>query len=467
MERGTSETGIYEGKLTKMHPALDFQDGTAWVLVPLSMHTLDGIESKPWIINSKKEKFVYDQNELKKKGFQLIEGCLISESRWSYVDSIKPWLEGKAHADIRAIYGLIKERYERFLHYSDKRLYTFFPLWNIGTYFFPLFNAYPIVFLVGVSESGKSKTMEISRGIAFNAILTPNISDAGLFRYIQATRGTLLLDEKEDLGISKYDSNTMSLLLGSFKKGNDVIRIKNAKEGDFSLARFELYSPKMFANIKGLKEEALKNRCISIVLTPARHSNQAKIEVPIDSKRFREIRNLLYVYLMDHWQDVLASKKAVKKQDIGLYGYSLQLWLPILTIARLVGKNEFEEMKELALEKVELGKEDRFAESNLHRLFITIKHLIKDRTEAVEVCGKEMFYSFDSIYRKFIGELGYADMQSVPRYYSKQSVGRMLVSLDIGRYGQIAIEGKIIRGRWLSEDYVNNTQARFGFPVHT
>jgi len=77
---------------------------------------------------------------------------------------------------------------------QDEKLYDFLTLWNIGTYFFPLFNSYPYVYVGGIKDSGKTKLLTLCSCIAFNSIFSGNMSQAVLYRLIQDARCCLFID---------------------------------------------------------------------------------------------------------------------------------------------------------------------------------------------------------------------------------------------------------------------------------
>jgi hypothetical protein len=379
-------------------------------------------------------------------------------NRWNYKDSLKIWLEGGIDVDPKELFVSIKDRYEYYLDYVEPRIYTFNALWVIGTYFFPLFNAYPIVFLNGGSGSGKSKTIDVTEQLAFNAINTANISDASIYRIIQGTRATLLLDENERIADSEEAKTLINLVLAGFKKGAKVIRLEPDKRNKFIPTKFEVHCPKMIANIKGIYEEALKNRCISFVMTPAQ-SDKTNNYPTGEEAHWQPIRNNLYVFTMNHWWEIRETKKQILDLKLGLNGYAFMMWEPILTMAkyldRFVGDEPLKEMISLATEKTSERKAE-LMENYDRQLLRTINDMFTGGVMG-EVRGNSKFLSSNLIFENFKNTLGF-ESDKIPNWFTPQRVGRMVHSLDVGK----SRTEHNVRGYWIDGDRLKTVLNRFG-----
>lgn len=454
------EVKIFEGDITGFHPALDFKLGQAYVTVPLPTQTPNGVQVKLWVISSEKETYILSEEELAERKLYAIVKDTFIQPRWSR-ESINAWRSSDVDFTLRAVFRDLRKRYKVYLDYADHRLYTLMPLWIIGTYFFPLFDGYPIIYLNGVSGSGKTKTGELAAAVSFNALLSTNISDAGFFRMVHLARATLILDENEKISDIKDGSSQMNLLLGSYKPGAEVLRIKKTKDGNFEPEGFQIYAPKMISNIRGLREPALLNRSIKLTLTPSQ-GPQAKREFNSRSRKILELRDQLYVYMMNHWGDIVKAKKELKNMDLGLSGYDRLNWLPILTLAKLLGDDVFQEMLKMAQEK---SKENRMScqdNDNLCKVYYIVRKVFSEKILAYD--GEKKFLPFDNIYNRFVLDLGYKlGIDKIPPWYSRQTVGRMIEQLDIGTYDRVPDEGKVIRGRWVTKESLERVKERFGF----
>jgi hypothetical protein len=243
----------------------------------------------------------------------------------------------------------IKQQLERHLEFSDQRNHTFFALWVAGTYCFPLFNTYPYVHLTGLMQSGKTKLLSLCSNLSFNAFQTANITPACLFRLIEESRSTLFIDEAETLSDRKNSEEIRSILLSGYKKGELAFRAQKSLNGDFEPRGYEVYSPKMIANIEGL-EAVLSSRCITIHMQRGTNETIINREIDVDDNVWQEIRDDIYPFIMVNWKEI--RKQYFEFQnDTGLTGRELELWKPILCLAKLFADDVFKEMKAFAVEK--------------------------------------------------------------------------------------------------------------------
>ncbi len=457
------EVRVVEGELTKIHPALDFANGLAIVAVPLQTEINENgskeTSFKYWLITSKREKFLLSNEELLSRGLFKSSNCYLKEGRWSY-SSIEKWLRGEDYpSHPRKIFRIIKRKYEQYLDYPDPRMYSYMALWVMGTYFFPLFDAYPIPLLNGPSGSGKSKTIDVTERVAFNAINTANISDASIYRVVECSRGTILLDELEKAANTKEEGILLGLLRAGFKKGAKVIRSDKGKDQRIMPRHYEVYSPKMIANIYGINEEALKNRCILFNMSPSRGDKANNYPREEDSV-WQRIRDELYKFTLGCYEDVKEAKGRMQRKDFGLRGYYFLMWQPIFALAYLIDDVLLEEMVGLAKEKTE----DRIAEVDElfdRKLLSTIKEMYEDGRFALRKFEDRQFISSQSIYSTFMERLGYEETNR-PNWFVPRFVGKLVSSLNIGKGKQENINGKPTRGYWIHKGKLLNILQRYG-----
>lgn len=477
MKTKVDDAKIIEDEILPIHPALDFTTDLAIITVPLPTQLLTSnkddsvsmtVEQKYWVVTDKKEVFRFKDEELLDRGFYPTGICYVMSNRWNYKDSLKLWRQGEKDADLGEIFFRIKEKYEHYLDYVDNRIYTFNAIWVIGTYLFPLFNAYPIVFLNGGSGSGKSKTIDVTEQLAFNAMNTANISDASIYRVIQGTRATLLLDENEKIADPQQAQTLINLVLAGFKKGAKVIRLEKGKTQDFVPTKFEVHCPKMIANIRGMHEEALKNRCIPFIMTPtqAEKSNNYPTGEEAD---WQDIRNSLYIFTMNHWREIREAKKEVKASEFKLNGYAFMMWHPILTIAtylkKLIGDEPLKEVSALAADKFAERKAD-LMESIDRQLLLVIKNMVDLKLEVEPDCKdiflpvtdtKDVFLSIADIRENLRERLDF-DKEKPPAWFTPQMIGRKVNSLDVGDKRT----ANNVRGYRINKDRLNTVINRFG-----
>lgn len=183
------------------------------------------------------------------------------------------WTEnlGKKN-ELKETYFSIIEILKEFIDTKEEN-YKIIALWIIGTYFHNEFETYPYLFINAMRGSGKTRLLKLIEALSWEGDLQASLTDAVLFR----TKGTLLLDEFENIG-NKEKNSLRELLNTAYKKGGKVKRMRKVKgkqevgeDGKLKIVEsqeveeFKTFRPIVMANISGM-EEVLADRCISIIL---------------------------------------------------------------------------------------------------------------------------------------------------------------------------------------------------------
>jgi hypothetical protein len=339
----------------KIHPAIDVVGERAYVGVylPCVIQRKNGDgevensnEELPFFITSLREKILCRKEMLSKLKLKLAYRPP-SLKRWS-LEGIAAFINGY-NVDPAEVYIAAKTAWQEYIDSDEEGFYDFMALWTIGTYFHIVFNAYPYVYLGGTKRSGKTKALTLASCLAFNAISSANISTSSVFRLIQSGRCTLLIDEIEQLANPERRQDFRSLLLSGYKKGGPVYRTeKNSRERHVPEA-FEVYSPKMLANIRGL-EDVLEDRCITFIMKRSLDRKIINREIDLNSPVWQEIRDKLYVLFLSYWREISELYEAFSvgsacsvgsepDSDMNfLSARELELWKPILVLAQFFQK---------------------------------------------------------------------------------------------------------------------------------
>jgi hypothetical protein len=209
---------------------------------------------------------------------------------------------------------------------------------TLNTWTFNVFDTVPYLLLESALPGcGKSTVLRLLNSVACRSRKATSLSEAVMFRLIDAEGPTLLLDEAETLdGRSERSETLRAVAHEGYKKGGQVPRC----DGDEHEVRwFNVYGPKVFAAIGGLSG-ALLDRCIVI------HMEKAPIGSVRKTTRLKP--------LCRDGQRLVAQLEAYAVQFTdaleGLYeaepdpGYwplitdrESELWGPLLIHARLAG----------------------------------------------------------------------------------------------------------------------------------
>lgn len=266
--------------------------------------------------------------------------------------------------------------YEKFLVFNNPVWYDIHALWDIGTYFFELFNNFPIFELRGVSGTAKSKVMKVSRFFTLNpSQIMINPSEASLFRLTHSNRPTKYIDECEKLFLfingAWQSSPIVELINGSYTKGSAVARLERFGN-DFKIIFYQCYSPTMLGSIAGLRD-ATETRAITHIMTKAPDKDSRGQIEPEDFEEeqvYQDIRNQLYIFALENWKKIEETYKTIeinslKKRD-------LQLWKPILSIAKTISEELYQKVLKFAEKVSEQRKQDFITEGSTHYKILSL-----------------------------------------------------------------------------------------------
>lgn len=255
-----------------------------------------------------------------------------NDTRWQ-VSDLKKWVEETSSTDPKLVYELLDKTCRKFLEFANEQEYIKFNLWNIGTYFYELFDCYPYNDFTGLKGSGKSKCIGFQKLVCYNAVSSADISSSATFRLIEGLGCTLLLDETEQFKNQRNDKaqEVRTLLLQGFLKDQWAIRNESTKNKSFIPTQFNIYSPKSLAHINGL-DDILEDRCIANINKRALNVEVKNSWANQHDKDTEQIRNLCYRLYLDYSEEILSLKEESEKLLL-VNGRERLLWTPIITLA--------------------------------------------------------------------------------------------------------------------------------------
>ena len=324
-----------------VHPALGTVNGTAFIGVwyPCKVSTVKktAIKDLLFLITSDRRKILANDKVLNGMGWRLQYKPSRFKNRWT-LDIVEAYLNG-ANVDAANVFDAIVKTWQTYIEFADVNDYVYHALWDIGTYFHILFNAYPYAYHGGTTATGKSKALMISGGLAFNAILSNNMSTSAIFRLIQNARSTLLLDETERLSTTRMDPRVQefrSILLSGYKRGGQAVyRVEKDKDTESqNIMPFEVYGPKRLANIHGL-EDIVGNRCKSTIHRRSINDCITKIDPAVEKEEWAKLRGQLSILFLQYWKEVKQIYDTLDPSELeGLDGREFELWRPIIALAK-------------------------------------------------------------------------------------------------------------------------------------
>jgi hypothetical protein len=289
-------------------------------------------------------------------------------SRWS-LSSRSAWLDGFTPS-VEDIFRHLCEQFAHFLEFPKEDavgITATLALWTMLTYAYPAWSAVPYLSVGGPLGSGKSRVFEVLSRLVYNPMYSSNLTAPCLFRTLDSQGGTLLLDEAERLNDRTPDAGEIrSILLSGYKRGSRAHRME--REGDdFRPISFDVYGPKAIAGISGLPA-ALASRCIRIMMfRVAKDSPIPKRSVDANEKAWTELRGGLHALALARGASFVGLARWQPECD-GLNGRDLEVWQPILAMAKFVedagADGLLEIMKEYALKSAQTTNDDIVPESD-------------------------------------------------------------------------------------------------------
>lgn len=257
---------------------------------------------------------------------------------WSY-ECMAAHIRGDAPAvEPHAVYDAVHGLFYRYLYHPNDDDYVIDVLWTIGTYFHQIFDAYPYLNIHGQKGSGKTTVLVLLGHLAFNAYHVTNVSEASLFRWIEAAAPTMLIDEQEGLtsrqAAREQKADLMGILKSGYQKGPVVTR---QDTNDPSIMRqFRIYCPKAIASVELLEDILGDRSLLTYMHKPADDLFSTGRLIPRNRMReedFGPARDQLYLLLMQHAPSVAAIAPQVRMTYAGRFG---ELALPLFTVAALI-----------------------------------------------------------------------------------------------------------------------------------
>jgi putative DNA primase/helicase len=203
-------------------------------------------------------------------------------------------------------------------------------LWVLHAWTFDAGEISPFMVLVSPTKRcGKTSVLILLYYLTPKSELASNISPTAIFRYIEETRPTLLIDEADSF--AKDNEELRGILnSGHTKAAANVLRNIEVN-GEHKPRRFSTWAPKAIATIRGLAD-TLEDRAIRLVLQ--RKAPCAKVERlrRRDNEWFAALRNQAARWAADNFDRLVDPDPKVPE---ALNDRAADNWRPLLAIADL------------------------------------------------------------------------------------------------------------------------------------
>lgn len=311
-----------------LNPALDFVGNKAYLTTYL--WTLRSVKRKrkpkagedgehdiverkvlmPHVITSEREIIPLDEERLDELPFIPSSIPQRLKNRGWTPSEVRKFIDDEDEAPtFKDVFNDIREVFEYNMDYYDPRYYSYKAVWAIATWFHPLFNTFPELYLNAAKRSGKTKTLNLLAEVCFNGKLVLDPSNSTMFRLTQNNRCTILIDEVKRLR-GPTEENLKTIIRAKYKKGTSVPRAEEKKSGKgFEVNDYELYGPLAMANIKGLEDD-MEDRTHTINLRRTT-TDKGNREVEPTDPRYQQIRDKMHRLVLARGSDVQDSRDAI------------------------------------------------------------------------------------------------------------------------------------------------------------
>jgi len=205
--------------------------------------------------------------------------------------------------------------------------------WIEGTFFYDCFDAFPILNVLGVSESGKSRLNLLNLALCYHAEGVIDPTEAGIFRSKEEDKATLCIDEAEYLNNPHLYSTLRVLINASYSKHSGYVTRYDEVDGKRVKRRFDLYSPMSVTGIGGLEGVTL-SRAFRIVMRKVdRDFPKANPDM------YGILRDKLYVIRVRSCFDIYDSYQKIDISNIVTARFH-ELFKPLFMLTTIFGSKE-------------------------------------------------------------------------------------------------------------------------------
>jgi hypothetical protein len=225
----------------------------------------------------------------------------------------------------------------RFVVLSEEQV-TAVVLWTAHTWAIQAAHATPYLHATSAEpESGKTRLLEVLRELVKEPIATVNISDAALFRVIEAKAPTLLFDEvdaifSEQARARGVRDDLRALLNAGYRRGERVYRMGGGNK--IKLETFAVFCPKALAGLGSLPP-TLASRCLRIEL------KRRRLDEPVENffpdELVDEATRLRTRFAAFAEAETQGLRSLRPPRIEGLRDRANEVWRPLLALAERAG----------------------------------------------------------------------------------------------------------------------------------
>jgi len=245
--------------------------------------------------------------------------------------------------NIEEIYNELVKMLKQYIYHSNPVVFLLVAAGAIASYYPEIFSTYPYFDFYGSEAScGKSTFLKCLTFASYQGHFVVSPTLATTFRIIHNYNCMMGIDELGKLLNTKEGRAYYGILLAGHQKSGVVPR---CSEKDFDdIKFFRVFGLKAWSRLEYMKPELLSR---AITITMVRNAGRKKLDDNPTNETFEHIRDDLYILrLIDNFFIEQTYKELAK--DSVLYDRTKDLFLPLLTIAKLADREAYYEILEYA-----------------------------------------------------------------------------------------------------------------------
>ncbi|MGB7922000.1 MAG: hypothetical protein WCF57_02015 [Pyrinomonadaceae bacterium] len=363
----------------------------------------------------------------KERVMRLTDGTLIDREpqpnkygTWSW-PSIKAYLDGKSK--IRKLDEILRDvliHLKASVWLPHEEDYSILTLIVPITFAQAVFDSVPLILVNGPAGSGKSELGRAMARICSNAYVCGQSSAASIARFIDESRGFVVLDDMEGIGSRGGQfSDLVQALKLSYNKATAVKLWTDVKSMRTQLLDF--YGVKMINNTRGTGE-ILSSRMLRIQTRriPEHLKDGFGNLLPTENTRLNHLRDELHTWTFENVKLIESTYRELypKTPD-----RADEIIAPLYVMAAVAGDSELRSQLEVALTRqkgrsLSLDRPQELLHEALKGLVVQGYDIISPTHLSLEI-------------RRLIGSNGDALSDDIPEWVRPVWVGRMLRSLNV------------------------------------
>lgn len=227
----------------------------------------------------------------------------------------------------------------RYVAFADPAQADVLAMFVLHTHAFQYARTTPYIYITSAEkQSGKTRTLEVLEGMCRNAVRADSMTSAVLFRLIEHSAPTLMVDEVDTIFSGTKNEELRGVLNSGYKAGGKIPRaIGNPNDENGGIMWFGTFAPKILAGIdNGMVPDTVLDRSIRIQLRRKGAGQSVEEFYAEDSEaEVEELRDDIETWIGTH-SDTLADRSHRPARIKGIGDRANEISRPLLAIAELV-----------------------------------------------------------------------------------------------------------------------------------